>query len=247
MLHFSSNLVFLLTNISFFKMVWANTTWRIYGGISQTSLKRSNHAQCFGILKKLTFLQEELFVYFFTIQNLVILECTTLYNPVFAIHIKCHLLSNYLNIGSAQIEMYMSWVWLKCTWFECDWNVHELSVIEIYMSWVWLRCTWVECDWNVHELSVIEMYMSWVWFCFTWSTSHILTSWTLCKRNIWSLIKQIRLSCKLYMPEKCICNQIKLILCFFFRKLISFLEFSLYEKQGNREKIKSLLSKLVNL
>ena len=33
-------------------------------------------AQCFGILKKLTFLQDELFVHFFTMQNLVILILT---------------------------------------------------------------------------------------------------------------------------------------------------------------------------
>ena len=34
-LHFSSNLVFPLTNIFFFKMVCANTTLGIYGGVSQ--------------------------------------------------------------------------------------------------------------------------------------------------------------------------------------------------------------------
>ena len=36
-------------------------------------LKRSIHAQFFGILKKLTFLQEELFLHFFRMQYLVIL------------------------------------------------------------------------------------------------------------------------------------------------------------------------------
>ena len=43
------------------------------------NFKRSSyarHAQCFGILKKLTFKQEELTVHFFTMQNLVILLLT---------------------------------------------------------------------------------------------------------------------------------------------------------------------------
>ena len=38
------------------------------------NLKRSSHAQFFGILKKLTFLQEELFMHFFTMQYLIILS-----------------------------------------------------------------------------------------------------------------------------------------------------------------------------
>ena len=44
--------------------------------VESPNIKRSNHAQCFGILKKLTFLQEELFVHFFTMQNFVILLLT---------------------------------------------------------------------------------------------------------------------------------------------------------------------------
>ena len=44
--------------------------------VESPNLKRSSHAQCFGILKTLTFLQEELFVHFFTMQNLVILLLT---------------------------------------------------------------------------------------------------------------------------------------------------------------------------
>ena len=38
--------------------------------LESPNLKRSSHAQFFGILKKLTFLQEELFWHFFTIQYL---------------------------------------------------------------------------------------------------------------------------------------------------------------------------------
>ena len=37
------------------------------------NLKRSSHAQYFGILKKLTFLQEKLILHFFRMQYLVIL------------------------------------------------------------------------------------------------------------------------------------------------------------------------------
>ena len=41
--------------------------------LESPNLKRSTNAQFFGILKKLTFLQEELFLHFFTMQYLVIL------------------------------------------------------------------------------------------------------------------------------------------------------------------------------
>ena len=50
-------------------------TWGIYGGILK-GLAHARHAQCFGILKKLTFKQEELTVHFFTMPNLVILLLT---------------------------------------------------------------------------------------------------------------------------------------------------------------------------
>jgi len=40
------------------------------------NLKRSSHAQYFSILKKLTFLHIELFVHFFTMQNLAKLLIT---------------------------------------------------------------------------------------------------------------------------------------------------------------------------
>ena len=41
--------------------------------LESPNLNRSSHAQFFGILKKLTFLQEELFLHFFMMQYLVIL------------------------------------------------------------------------------------------------------------------------------------------------------------------------------
>ena len=44
--------------------------------VESPNLKRSSHAQCFGLLKKFTFLQEKLHVHFLTMQNLVILLLT---------------------------------------------------------------------------------------------------------------------------------------------------------------------------
>ena len=41
--------------------------------LESSNLKRSSHVLFFGILKKLTFLQEELFLHFFKMQYLVIL------------------------------------------------------------------------------------------------------------------------------------------------------------------------------
>ena len=69
--------------------------------VESPNLKRSSHALCFDILKKRTFLQEELLVHFsrcniwsyFININKQLSWNVLQYNPVFTIHIKC--LSNY--------------------------------------------------------------------------------------------------------------------------------------------------------
>ena len=66
---------FLLTNISA-SFKWFEQIQLEGYMVESPNLKRSNHAQCFGILKKLTFLQEELFVHFFPMQNFVLLLLT---------------------------------------------------------------------------------------------------------------------------------------------------------------------------
>jgi len=61
-LYFSSNLVFSTYLFIFLKMVWANTTWGIWRSLPTLKALAMHNVLVFW--KKLTYLQEELFVHF---------------------------------------------------------------------------------------------------------------------------------------------------------------------------------------